>query len=230
MQKHVTLAFRKTLAVAGACAFLTGAYGQGIFFNLDFELAHVPDVPAGQYGANVSSFDGVPGWTTYIGINEVTTVLHNNISLGAASIDLLGPAWSGLGPIIQGNYTVRLQPISDLSAYASIAQIGIIPADTRTLLLASWFLPPAVYFNGQQIVLTPLGGNSSTYYTFGADISRFAGQTGELRFAGDCELDDIQFSTQPIPEPAAGALFGLAAAFVAWQFPSKKNRASTIWP
>ena len=58
-------------------ALLSDGYGQGNFINLDFELANVPDIPAGQYGADVSSTDGVPGWTTYIGTNQGTTIRHN---------------------------------------------------------------------------------------------------------------------------------------------------------
>ena|ERR1043166_2624844 len=84
------------------------ANAQGTFQNLDFEQANVPIVPAGQFGSNVLSTDGVPGWTTYVGTNQVMSILHNNVSLGAAAISILGPSWS-FGDILQGQYSVLLQ-------------------------------------------------------------------------------------------------------------------------
>ena len=48
--------------------------------------------------------------------------------------------------------------------------------------------------------------------SFGGDISSFAGQSGELRFQGGGWLDDIQFSTQPVPEPSRLAFVALGLA------------------
>ena len=54
------------------------------------------------------------------------------------------------------------------------------------------------------------------------DISMFAGQTGELRFAGAGLFDDIQFSNQPIPEPGTFCLFGLGALLLGRGFLCKR--------
>src|SRR6266498_1540343 len=102
---------KNLLSAMGYAFIFSSAHGQGTFQNLNFEQANVPDVPFGQFGANVSSLDGVPFWTTYIGTNQVGTIFHNNESLGAAAISILGPQWFPQR-ILEGNYTVQLQPSS----------------------------------------------------------------------------------------------------------------------
>jgi hypothetical protein len=54
-------------------------------------------------------------------------------------------------------------------------------------------------------------GSASAATIVGEDISSFAGQTGQLLFQGGGELDNIVFSTQPIPEPSSFVLFGTSA-------------------
>ena len=51
--------------------------------------------------------------------------------------------------------------------------------------------PLSITFQGQQIPQYVLG-STSTYTIYGADISAFAGQTGELRFSGGGFLDNVQ--------------------------------------
>jgi hypothetical protein len=55
--------------------------------------------------------------------------------------------------------------------------------------------------------------NAQTYAVWEADISAYAGQTGELLFTcADYNagmLDNIQFSTSSVPEPSICGLFGL---------------------
>jgi len=65
---------------------------------------------------------------------------------------------------------------------------------------------------------------TANYTVFGADISAYAGQTGELLFTApwqgepgqsgfeeDGMVDNIQFSSSPIPEPNEFSLVGLGA-------------------
>jgi hypothetical protein len=183
--------------------------GQGTltFQNLNFEQANVPVVPFGQFGADVTSLDGVPFWTTYIGSNQVFSIFHNNASLGSAAIAILGPDWSSQS-ILEGSYTVRLQAsTAGPSRTAAIGQTGQIPAGTQSLE----FFGTGGYtvtFAGQQITLVSLGSTAS-YTIFGGDISSFAGQTGELRIQGGGLLDNISFSNQAIPEPSMFGIFVL---------------------
>ena len=86
-----------------------------------------------------------------------------------------------------------------------------------------------VTFVGQTIPLIQMaieGGGPTRHLVFGADISSFAGQTGELRFTMPSVaasfnipyLDSIQFSNQPIPEPSVFALFALGALLLGRRF------------
>ncbi|MCX6925460.1 MAG: hypothetical protein NT154_19965, partial [Verrucomicrobia bacterium] len=71
----------------------------------------------------------------------------------------------------------------------------------------------SVSFGGQPLPLFTVG-NTSSAIILGTDITALAGQTGELRFSGGGFLDNIQFSTQPIPEPGVFGLSALGALLV----------------
>jgi hypothetical protein len=205
----------------GGLALLLSAeatLGQGTFQNLDFEQAKVPDVPANQGGADVLSTDGVPGWTTFVGGSQTTTILHNDLNLGAPGLAILGPSWSGAG-ILHGRYSVALQVSFDRSVFPAIAQTGTVPSDARSVRFYShpYITLPVVDFGGQQIPVAILGGSSSTYYIWGGDISAFAGQTGELLFTGDFSLDNIFFSNLPVPEPHVFGVSALGALLLGWR-------------
>jgi hypothetical protein len=182
------------------------AQAQGTFRNLDFELANVPLVPAGQFGADVPISQGLPGWSAFYNGNPTTSIWHNNVTLGGAEIGILGPAWDS-SQILQGSYSVMLQQsFAGQPTSAAIAQTGLIPSTARSL---TFFASPTslfqVTFAGHVIPLTQIGSGAN-YIIEGGDVSQFAGQTGELRFtAGTGILDNIQFSSNPVPEPATGA-------------------------
>ncbi|HWD19531.1 MAG TPA: hypothetical protein VHB20_09635, partial [Verrucomicrobiae bacterium] len=59
-------------------------FGQQAFQNLDFESATVGQGPSVE---PISS--ALPGWSGFLGSSTTTVVLHNDLSTGAASIDLL---------------------------------------------------------------------------------------------------------------------------------------------
>src|SRR6266436_309416 len=82
------------------------------FVNLDFESADLTPIPPGQFGGSAPIGFALPGWTGYLGTNRVSSVLQNNLTLGTASLDILGPNWNNVGGIriIDGQYTVMLQP------------------------------------------------------------------------------------------------------------------------
>ena len=101
------------------------------------------------------------------------------------------------------------------SAY--ITQTGLIAADANSLrLLASG--PFEIQVNGSVIPMLPVSG-----YEYAGDISAFAGRTAELRivnthigmedrFENLLSLDNIQFSSQVVPEPSVVLLFLLGVA------------------
>lgn len=232
MNKHVWVALFSGLM---SMAVGTG-FAQPAFQNLDFESANVPVVPAGQLGSYVPFSDAFPGWTGYLGTQQVATALEDNLTLGAPNISILAPNWSyfpGLLPIIEGNYSALLQagynpgftPIES----AAIAQTGMIPATAQSIemkILPDHNAPMVdelrVTVGGQNIVMVPLQV-AATYTLYGGDISAFAGQVEELRIAAlptpqfyntTLELDSIVFSGLAVPEPSSFGI-GIAALFIA---------------
>ena len=197
------------------------------FVNLDFESANVPDVPAGQFGADVAVTEGLPGWTAYLGGGQVNQIGHNDISIGGAYISIQGPQWNS-SQILQGQYTVLLQgqfsqtfpsPVS-----AAIAQTGQIPMTAHSLFFWGNNISLQVTFNGQVIPYSAFGSGPN-YTIYGGDISALAGQTGELRFTGfnfgGDSLDNIMFSPQSVPEPSVFGLFALGSLLLGWRMRHK---------
>jgi hypothetical protein len=212
---------------SSACLVFS-ALAQGNFRNLNFESANLSPVPPGQFGGLVPSSNAIPGWSAFLGTNQVTQVLQNNLTLGNASVDILGPNWS-LGGIIEGQYTVVLQPGAGGGAgtniSASIAQTGLVPASTESLQLkVSAFSSFSVNLGGQDLSLVLLG-TGSNYSLYGANVPSFAGQVEQLTITALAApntanyFDSIVFSSNPIPEPSVVALsifFVLTAAFRLW--------------
>jgi hypothetical protein len=207
--------------IAGAALLLSaaGALGQGTFQNLNFEQALVPGVPAGQFGSDVLVANGVPGWTVYLGGSQQISMLHNNMSLGAAEVAIYGPQWHP-DVILEGQYTVSLQhSTAGPPTTAAIGQSGHVPQTAESLTFygdRSVIGAYVVTFAGQPISLVALG-STSTYIIFGGDVSAFAGQTGELLFQGNGGLDNITFSNLPIPEPSVFGLSALGALLLGWR-------------
>jgi hypothetical protein len=197
--------FSFLLLVASA----SGAQAQSTFQNLDFEQANVPD---GQFGP-VPSTNGVPGWTTYTNGVQVTTIEHN--PSGSALIAILGPFFLATNFIVQGKYTVFMRSSQIGTIVPAIAQYGTVPSTSQSLRF--WGNPYGVTFSvsfaGQPLQFTALS-NAPNYGVYGADISRFAGQTGWLEFQaqGGGPLDNISFSAEPIPEPPIAGLSALGAS------------------
>jgi hypothetical protein len=199
-----------------------GAAGQGTFQNLGFENTTLTVIlvnPAGPFYATNATLPGW-GWTPIWG--DPNRVPFNSIALDAALVTLHGAG--SLEPVLSGNYSILLQGGSqflppEYPRGASVFQTGQIPVTAHSLI----YLGGAglqVSFNGQS--LSPIALDSTPTYTrWGIDISPYAGQSGELRFAvpwlTESMLDGIQFSPSAIPEPSALSLsvlgFVLVAAF-----------------
>ncbi len=201
--------------------------GQG-FVNLDFEQAgdYLTPTPPGQPGGAVPIASGLPGWSGLIGMNSVSEVLQNNLTLGSASIDILGPHFSS-SYIIDGSYSVMLQAggTGSGTANVSIEQAGTIPLTAETLQFKASESPASgmflVSFDGNTLspVLLSSGPN---YNLYGANVAPYAGETGQLEFTElfnpsfpGLLLDDISFSTTAVPEPSPLILTGMAAAMFA---------------
>ncbi len=194
--------------------------GQGSFQNLDFEAANLSPVPAGQFGGAVSSTQGIPGWTAFLGTNQLTQILQNNYTLGNASVDILGPNWS-FGGIIEGQYTLVLQPganpFGSGNISASISQTGTVPGNAESIQFkASTFSSFSISFRGQDLPLSIIG-TGVNYSLYRADISPYRGQTGALTLtalAGPNTTDYFDSIVFSIPEPDMLSLFALGGLVI----------------
>jgi hypothetical protein len=102
---------------------------------------------------------------------------------------------------------------------AAIGQTGQIPPTAKSITfwwgLGLNYYTLQITFNGQLLSFNPIS-STANYTIYGADISPYAGQTGELLFsegpsAGEGVIDNVQFSSSSVPEPSEFALTALGA-------------------
>jgi hypothetical protein len=153
---------------------------------------------------------------------------HNFLFHGTAGISIFGPQSPMTAP--EGNYFVVLQAGHEpgapagVLADASIAQFGTVPTFAQSIqfLSSQGMANGAVSFGGQALPFTLLAIEPSGWGRWGADITAFAGQSGELRFTAlglpgpdlGFFLDDIRFSPIPVPEPSTWGLLALGGALI----------------
>ncbi|MEY4388156.1 MAG: hypothetical protein RLY20_3439 [Verrucomicrobiota bacterium] len=197
------------------------AWSQG-FINLNFEN---PILPLSPSGGMVPTANAIPGWTAYNGQAVQANIFYNGLSLGGSMVSLndVNASGGGLNPRpIEGGYSAFMlgsffsNPIS-----AAIGQTGTISVGTQSLSFWAGGSGFVVTFNGQPINCFATGG-AANYSIFAADISAYAGQTGELRFTSPAGatllLDNIQFSSTAIPEPTTLSLFSLGLLALGWHW------------
>jgi hypothetical protein len=204
------------LIAAFSVALLTvpSAQAQGTFQNLNFEQANPVAAGNPYLSYYVTTASALPGWSVYYGNVQQAQIPFDVESIGATWVVLWGP---GFDPI-DGNYSVLLQGGLNSSTLtpepASISQTGLIPAGTQSLLFEG--VPgnaPLDIYIGSQIVPYTAVGIGPNYTLYGANLSAWEGQTEQLTFSApstpeenNWEIDDIVFSTTPVPEPGIGAL------------------------
>lgn len=227
MKPTVASYIKRTLIGFLLAVFIGGslACGQGTFQNLDFESAQV--VFTGS--DTIATTNALPGWTAFapVMVGGLTfTQQLNSIPFGYAypsnyPVALIPAAGSyAAHATIDGNFSLLLNN-------GFISQTGQVSADVRSLLFkvhSDQFLGNGsvlASLNGQSLSLValltvPATTQNISYTLYGADISGFAGQPVDSVFSGTgasgaALLDDIEFSSQPIPEPASVFLILLGA-------------------
>ena len=207
----------KKLLAAIAFAVPQCCQPQG-FLDLDFESANVSAYSSGDAVPVTNAF---PDWSAYMGPPgnptelSLSTVLYDGVTTGGALISLQNAnALAPNGPI-QGNYSAFLEgSIPGAESTASLGQIGNIPVNAESLIFWDYCSELNVSFDGQALSLLTIS-NTVNYTVYAADISSFAGETGQLLFTAPVDegaiLDNIQFSSSPVPEPGTLALCALGA-------------------
>ena len=193
--------------------FLVARVHAQTFTNLDFESANLSGYSVGSVPAS----DAIPGWTAYLGGTALTMINYNTSPFSSGyGADILD-AGSGHNPH-QGVYEFFVQGGSG-SYLVNLGQTGTIPVTARSLFFWAGPLPESPSFDGHALSLISLGDG-----IYGADISAYAGQTGELLFKSDFApfgggyfLDDIRFSNLPVPEPGTLGLLALGGMLLGWR-------------
>ena len=202
-----------------------GAAGQGTFRNLDFEQARIAPTPVGQYGRlSADPALAFPGWT----MGPSGTVYHgftlyNNLTLGSVAQVLVGPDYPNAIHFtsLQGSYSALLQfgPSPELGTPALI-QTGLVPSDARSInfLVSATYNDAQVTLDGVNIPLVSIGGGR-----LAGDVTAFAGHQAQLMFSTTSYrgnwlyFDDVQFSSQAIPEPGVLGLSALGTLLMGWR-------------
>jgi hypothetical protein len=235
--KHDKIAALAFCSVAISFCLLQTASGQG-FANLNFEQATIAPAPPGYTPSDafnpISAANALPGWIVIEDSTICTAVWGSPVALDETSVALVSGSFSP----IQGNFSVQLSAYADapsnLYRSSSISQTGLIPSGTQSIqfLIASpsqaGIVQPnaIVTLNRTPISLSEIS-QSGGVLTMAGDVSAFAGTTADLTFL--CEatqggtfpanenifnLDDIQFSVSPVPEPGTLALFASGAVLL----------------
>ena len=219
-----------SLSLAGMILCCEIASGQG-FVNLGFENTTLTRVLVNEYSGYYSTNATIPGWDwsphANAGYSDPnTTVAFNDLALAASAVTLEGT--NGPYRAISGKYSILLQGGSSFvssASYASIGQTGQIPSSALSLIY--WGGALQASFNGQPLAFYAMS-NDPNFTVWGADISAYAGQTGQLLFTAPWQttalLDNIQFSSSPVPEPSVFSLFICGTFLIFYRVTRPKTR------
>ena len=200
---------------------------QGSFQNLNFEQATIVSDPSSPYYPSaVYASDAIPGWTwTPTDILGTNDILYNDVSLGAASVSLLGNG--GGFTAIDGAFSISIYGGANGPPGASISQTGIVPVSADSILFEAQGVGSLggvllVSLGGQNILFSAIS-TEPNYTLYGGNIPAFGGQSEQLTFSAlpgvnnYWEIDDIQFSNSYVPEPSTLALSSLGALLLGWR-------------
>jgi hypothetical protein len=200
------------------------------FTNLNFESAHVSGYPVNAMGVPISA--ALPGWNASFsnatsGTLAASQVWYDGLSGGGSAISI-NDTNTGFGFVpLQGKYSAMLfggGPSSNSFYSATISQTGIVPTGTESLQVQIGNYGDAfiVSLSGETINMVPLA-TFAHYTLYGGDVSTFAGQLETLSFTAPpaavtqpsfLEVDNILFSTSPVPEPGTLALAAMGAVLL----------------
>jgi hypothetical protein len=187
-------------------SFARFGYAQG-FINLDFEKAKI----VSSDGLQTFVTNAFPGWTV-----TAPYITYDAVSLSGGSVSIFDTNPPSNFPPIQGKYYVFFQGVnSSAGPTASIGQTGEIPITAQSISFWGTIGGLQITFAGQPLSFNAVS-SSANCTVYDADISAYAGQTGQLLFtlppnSFNAALDNIQFSSSPVPEPGELALAAMGA-------------------
>lgn len=224
---------KRVCALVSAIAFFASSVNglaQG-FMNLDFEAANLSGY--GVASIEVPTNKAIPNWTASYwsgayGHQPSSIVAYNCVSIGGAAISVFDANIAD-GPVpLQGKYSILFQgtyapgfPIgADVGSAAVLSQRGLVPNTARSLVFWGRLTGVDLVLNGNTMSYTAIG-SANNYAIYAADVSGYAGQSVELSFMalvnGVGTIDNIQFSSNAIPEPGTFALVALGVVGLGWR-------------
>src|SRR5437667_1888735 len=175
------------------------------FANLNFESANLTGYSP---GSTVPATNAFPGWTV-----NAQYIPYDDFSLSGESISIMDTNSPFFTTSIQGKYYALFVPANSPSSSQTISlgQTGTIPLGPQSITFWGNIGGLQITFAGQSLAFREIG-STANYNIYAADISAFAGQTGKLLFSlppfvSNATLDNIQFSSSPVPEPSTLALY-----------------------
>jgi hypothetical protein len=215
------------VSIALLVALVMQCRSQG-FVNLNFESANVSGYSQATYIPIAKAF---PGWSATM-FNASTTnanppIVYDGISTGGAGISIVDK--NAAAAPLNGNFSAFLfGGGTSVPDSVELSQTGLVPAGTLSLLFNAYNVaaPFVVTLGGQIVNMVPLQ-TFSNYTLYGGNISSMAGAVESLNFIEPpasfvgpsfFELDNIQFSSSPVPEPGALALTAFGSILLGFGF------------
>ncbi len=155
----------------------TSLSGQN-FTDLNFESAKIIPVSTNADGSvNIASTNALPGWSAFVGTNQLFEIAYNPSGAFYHPIALSGSN----AAVIIGNFDVSI------GYNVAISQTGLVPSGTESLLFDATSSSFLVSLGGQSLsfmaISNALNSYGYSYTIYGAGISAFARQVETSTFS-----------------------------------------------
>lgn len=205
--------------------------------NGSFENGTLPTSSA-SYGTTIDAATGLPNWNI-----SGSSLYYQYGPLGGPVIAITSyysPSAGSNSVFLQAGFGGAPTPVSMWQNLSIPSNIKTITFQSKSLydtnLYHGYYLALLVSAAGVSISPLNFSTDSSGYMNYGIDVSAYAGSTMELRFlvdplggniGGAYQIDNIQYSSTPVPEPGTLTLLGVGGVMLGLQYCRKKCMPST---